>query len=72
LRLIVDVWMSRSAIPARRSAATTADIRVLLSRIAAEAVADWVTTPAENIAMSGVRRVSPSALMLSTVLAGRW
>src|SRR3546814_13993320 len=54
--------MSRSATPAFRRAATTVVIRVAFCCMAALAVAAWVTTPAEILAISGARRTSPSAL----------
>ena len=66
------VWMSRSAIPARFSAARTRSIRAAFSWIAAVAVGCRVTTPAEMIAMSGTRVTSPVALTSSRVPAIGW
>src|SRR5687768_11119647 len=65
-----EVWMSRSAIPDRFSAATTRSIWRLLLPSASDAVAPWVTTPAENTARSGMRRLRPSALRLRSALVG--
>src|SRR5918995_837676 len=48
-----EVWMSRSAIPARFSASRTRSIRAAISLIAAVALAERVMTPAEIMATSG-------------------
>jgi len=61
--------MSRSATPARFTAASTRAIRWALSVRAAAAVAPWLTTPARIVAISGVRVVRPSAEMSRTVPA---
>jgi hypothetical protein len=66
------VWISRSAIPERLSAARTRSIRVAFWESAALAVAARVTTPAEMIATSGTRVASPSALMSSRVPLTGW
>ena len=66
------VWMSRSSIPARFSAARTRSIRLAASWMAPLAVVERVTTPAEMIATSGTRVTSPVALMSSRVPAIDW
>ena len=65
---MAEVWMSRSAIPERFSAATTRSIWRLLAPSASAAVVPWVTTPAEKTARSGTRLLRPSALKLSKAL----
>ena len=59
--------MSRSATPARLSAAITRSIRAAFSRTASDAVAARVTTPDEMMATSGTRVTSPVALTSSRV-----
>src|SRR5688572_5618118 len=66
------VWMSRSAIPARFSAARTRSMRAAFWLIAAVAVAARVTTPAEILAMSGTRLTSPVTLTSSRVPLMVW
>ena len=60
--------MSRSATPARRSAAITASIRRLFSDIASAAVRPHDAKG--KMARSGVRRLCPSAVRLSSALFG--
>src|SRR5690554_6185805 len=55
------VWMSFSATPAARIASITRVICVAFSRMAVLALAAWVVTPAEAVAMSGARLASPLA-----------
>src|SRR5690606_12596761 len=61
------VWMSRSAMPAARIAATTLAICAELALSAALASAAWVTTPVDRLATSGTRLASARAVTESRV-----
>ena len=64
--------MSRSATPARFSAARTFSMRAAFWPIASLADTAWVVTPAEMVARSGTRLTSPVALISSRVPARDW